>query len=364
LVLNEDSKESAAQPKSADRPVETSTASSVSYGGVESSLFAMAKLDVDLDALVVEEAPSGCTNTLFACLGMGTPALDADLHEERRLFFGTSKLAMIDSEPSHFGLLLRIHEALVKPEQGLSSVSRYGKHWEEIGFQGSDPATDLRGTGMLSLLQMCYFVEDNPATLAQVWEVAKDKESGFPFAVVAINITRWTMDCIRGGKLNGIMNKEESVMKVANRFFSQAFVGFAEGYATCCNARLMKEHTHTYTRVLSHSLVSKLTHFFIPGFAQMERRQAHDGHERALHEGVRKGPQEEGAEADRLSCHQRHGKRRRRRRRRFLYVFVQVSLGQHHNTHTTIITHALSSILHAGSTSRGRCARLQAVSRF
>lgn len=238
LVVNEASKESAAQLKLGDRPVETSTASSVSYSGVESSLFAMAKSDVDLDALVVEEAPSGCTNTLFACLGMGTPALDADLHEERRLFFGTSKLAMIDSEPSHFGLLLRIHEALVKPEQGLSSVSRYGKHWEEIGFQGSDPATDLRGTGMLSLLQMCYFVEDNPATLAQVWEVAKDKESGFPFAVVAINITRWTMDCIRGGKLNGIMNKEESVVKVANRFFSQAFVGFAEGYATHTRAAL------------------------------------------------------------------------------------------------------------------------------
>ena len=26
---------------------------------------------------------------------------------------------------------------------------RYGGHWEEIGFQGTDPATDLRGVGMI-----------------------------------------------------------------------------------------------------------------------------------------------------------------------------------------------------------------------
>jgi ELMO domain-containing protein len=27
-----------------------------------------------------------------------------------------------------------------------------GKHWEEIGFQGSDPRTDIRGAGLLGLL--------------------------------------------------------------------------------------------------------------------------------------------------------------------------------------------------------------------
>ena len=29
---------------------------------------------------------------------------------------------------------------------------RYGEHWNEIGFQGRDPATDLRSAGILSLL--------------------------------------------------------------------------------------------------------------------------------------------------------------------------------------------------------------------
>jgi hypothetical protein len=35
---------------------------------------------------------------------------------------------------------------------------RFGPHWELIGFQGNDPSTDLRGVGMLGLLQLLYLV--------------------------------------------------------------------------------------------------------------------------------------------------------------------------------------------------------------
>lgn len=38
------------------------------------------------------------------------------------------------------------------------AFSRYGNHWNEIGFQGRDPATDLRSTGILSLLQWYLFL--------------------------------------------------------------------------------------------------------------------------------------------------------------------------------------------------------------
>lgn len=35
---------------------------------------------------------------------------------------------------------------------------RFGEHWSEVGFQGRDPATDLRSTGILSLLQWNNFI--------------------------------------------------------------------------------------------------------------------------------------------------------------------------------------------------------------
>lgn len=64
-----------------------------------------------------------------------------------------------NSTPAHFALLLNVYESLERPTESLTSVSRYGAHWERIGFQGNDPATDLRGAGMLSLLQMCFLLE-------------------------------------------------------------------------------------------------------------------------------------------------------------------------------------------------------------
>ena len=36
---------------------------------------------------------------------------------------------------------------------------RFGEHWNEIGFQGRDPATDLRSTGILSLIHWACFLD-------------------------------------------------------------------------------------------------------------------------------------------------------------------------------------------------------------
>lgn len=53
-------------------------------------------------------------------------------------------------------LALLYHQCTLKPCPG-----RVGPHWERLGFQGADPATDFRGAGLLSLVQMLsLFVHD------------------------------------------------------------------------------------------------------------------------------------------------------------------------------------------------------------
>lgn len=42
-------------------------------------------------------------------------------------------------------------------------IPRFGPHWESVGFQGDDPATDLRGYGMLGLLQMLTLIGEGQA---------------------------------------------------------------------------------------------------------------------------------------------------------------------------------------------------------
>jgi hypothetical protein len=51
------------------------------------------------------------------------------------------------------------------------NVPRRGGHWQDIGFQGDDPATDLRSVGMLGLLQMLAFLETNQQLVIQINQV-------------------------------------------------------------------------------------------------------------------------------------------------------------------------------------------------
>ena len=48
------------------------------------------------------------------------------------------------------------------------SCRSIGSHWQDIGFQATDPATDIRGAGMLGVLQMQYFLSQLPETLQAI----------------------------------------------------------------------------------------------------------------------------------------------------------------------------------------------------
>ena len=57
----------------------------------------------------------------------------------------------MDRDVLHERVLMSVYKAITKEEH---LPPRFGPRWETIGFQGDDPATDLRGAGMLALLQL------------------------------------------------------------------------------------------------------------------------------------------------------------------------------------------------------------------
>ena len=83
---------------------------------------------------------------------------------------------------------------------------------------------------------------DNSAN--SIFQVSSDISSGFPFAAVSINITKWIMECVRRGKFNKIMNemnksettnkyKQQGVktfMEIVNTVYVNAIKRFAEEY--------------------------------------------------------------------------------------------------------------------------------------
>lgn len=63
------------------------------------------------------------------------------------------------------------------------------KQWQELGFQGPDPATDFRGMGMLGLDQLLAFTQIAPKSAHNLWQQSNLGSAWFTFATVGINIT-------------------------------------------------------------------------------------------------------------------------------------------------------------------------------
>ena len=70
--------------------------------------------------------------------------------------------------------------------------------------QGVDPATDLRGVGLLGLVQALYLLtHESLLPLARdVFRLSHDHHSQFPLMVLSINVTRISLQTLREGYLN------------------------------------------------------------------------------------------------------------------------------------------------------------------
>jgi hypothetical protein len=52
-------------------------------------------------------------------------------------------------------------------------VPRLGPHWADLGFQGEDPATDLRAAGVLGLLQLLFLHSHDAAAAHKIYQLSQ-----------------------------------------------------------------------------------------------------------------------------------------------------------------------------------------------
>jgi len=65
------------------------------------------------------------------------------------------------------------------------------EHWRWLGFQGTNPASDFRGMGVLSLYLMTYLAETRPQycrTICEASRLGTTNEREYPWATAGINI--------------------------------------------------------------------------------------------------------------------------------------------------------------------------------
>ncbi|KAG5362797.1 hypothetical protein CJU89_1933 [Yarrowia sp. B02] len=77
--------------------------------------------------------------------------------------------------------------------------------WENFGFQGKDPSTDFRGSGMLGLESFRHFCMFDPAESTKLLTQSGATDPGptwYPPALISINVVSHLRDMLIGGQLD------------------------------------------------------------------------------------------------------------------------------------------------------------------
>lgn len=148
------------------------------------------------------------------------------MHDERLKIFVIATEHFDHSNKFHYACLYTIYSKLT--DNVISGLKKFGQHWEEIGFQGTDPSTDFRGVGILGLFQLTFFVlePDTRKLSKEIYQMSLDSHQHFPFAITSMNITQISLQTLRQGLLNRAINKSGSVLKTFNQFYFGVFLSF------------------------------------------------------------------------------------------------------------------------------------------
>ena len=181
-------------------------------------------VDLSVELLhVVCHADMSITNKITRMV-FGPKSMKRKLKSERNRIFALALKAFDNSEPLHSKMLTSVYQSL--RHKTTYKCPRIGCHWEEIGFQGMDPASDLRGVGILGLFQLTFFVQSQQtAQLARdIYDLSTRKNSDFPFCVMGLNMTQIALHHLREGTLNREINRTENPLLTFNLFYSSLFM--------------------------------------------------------------------------------------------------------------------------------------------
>lgn len=169
----------------------------------------------------VPEGGSGA-RTGWSLLG-GPVALSAEEARERDQLVAISGEPFEPTDSLHYRLIRKIYRALT----GRSNCPMTGQHWEAVGFQGTDPRTDLnRSMGVWSLVQALYFLESNGALVRALFHQSQDEVAHWPFLLVSINFTRDAMTALKAGTANKECRRRGSVAAVLHSLHQSLFYDF------------------------------------------------------------------------------------------------------------------------------------------
>lgn len=144
--------------------------------------------------------------------------LSRSLRSEYGIVLTCAASNLDDSDPVH---LLTIQTIYKKLTGNRMNCPRVGSHWQDIGFQSSDPADDLKGAGFLGPMQLLFFL-DNPRTLSLAQEMRSHFERStdrVPFCTLSLRVTQLVVSALKDGLLSKECTKRDQVFQVINEVY-------------------------------------------------------------------------------------------------------------------------------------------------
>eukprot|EP01023_Acetabularia_acetabulum_P017037 TRINITY_DN18451_c0_g1_i2.p1 TRINITY_DN18451_c0_g1~~TRINITY_DN18451_c0_g1_i2.p1 ORF type:complete len:227 (+),score=20.65 TRINITY_DN18451_c0_g1_i2:255-935(+) len=143
-----------------------------------------------------------CIQNLMQCFMQNKfliEQMEFEKQKERILQLAESKFD--DKNNVHLQLLQSLYITCINNSNfRFEEIQRFGSHWENLGFQGNDPITDLRCGGILGLIQLHFLFFHDDKNARKIFEYAQHAHHGFPFSVLGINITKWSLSALKSQK--------------------------------------------------------------------------------------------------------------------------------------------------------------------
>ena len=188
----------------------------ISYAEASEALFASLTSEAR-DGIVREDW--GGASALVRAVPLLRPRFKtAELRAQRDNLLALARTPM-DRSPIHERVLMSCYRAVAKDE---TLPPRFGPAWEGIGFQGDDPSTDLRGAGMLALVQVLHMGARRPKLLRELFALSAGG-SAFPLMTVSVNFTQTAMIALRAGALTRAANKALSLYDLFHNLHAACF---------------------------------------------------------------------------------------------------------------------------------------------
>ena len=102
---------------------------------------------------------------------------------------------------------------------------RITREWGRIGFQQSDPATDFRGGGVLSLDQLIFMAEKRQEIAQRMIGEPSNETSRYPWACVGINLTNEAITILASHELDEKLygRSDDECMEIFNNLYADMF---------------------------------------------------------------------------------------------------------------------------------------------